>query len=264
MDAFNRKTWTENYSNPLSPSEFDGWQDRLTELAGVEADGTPRLQLFWGMDMRPEHYVWDRYRKEWKPPFISRHVIDHVPDEKGIFKPVLSFIGVPRFFVRMLDVSQTSSPNNTAGKEKVVVVTQDTDRLGNLHQEAFEETSATFTEARFRRRPYVVKLEWAAHDYANEVTGIRKCCQEHVSEGYSGKCYGEYIAPDERMINRLRTEIFALRHMTHDDPDQAYKLWLAVEMKKKADFAQQMGQLSRDFAKRLVRMRQPFVALGGH
>lgn len=219
MTGLDATDWTENVASPMAAVEFARFQASLDSIVGLEADGTPRLRLVWGQDLRTTE-TWDRYQKLYRPRYAHRRVRrDVISPSTGLIEPRYDWIGVPRYFIEAY--------------------------VPRLHLNPLEEKAGadpdgdTYAEARTVGGIYVTATPILEHSQVIGEGGWRICCLEAVRLGR--KCWGRYREPDQFDLDTVRQGLAERQQAGVSRPDApsteadkmlGYYQWLAGWMKQ--------------------------------
>jgi hypothetical protein len=168
--------WEDYIPPPMGKAATDAFQERLNELAGVEADGGPRLKLGWA----PDCEEWNVYHKRPMPPQWAfwKAVPDGLePLSEGsiVLVPTWRYVAAPRYAI-LGRVPPES-------------------RWGDTRDRSFYEQDGTSVEE--VEQPMVWKkllMVWE-HD-VEEIEGTPLCCLRRAHERRT-KCFGRFRKPDD-------------------------------------------------------------------
>jgi len=194
----NDSVWDANIPSPLSDREIAEWQEKINKVAGMYDAHTPNVRLIWGMDGNPNFQTFNRIRNRWTMPYVSKEGMGDAPD-----------IGVARYFLQILDPFLLESPNqNAKTMQATAKETKDPDSA-DVVEDVF-----TVQRAKFKGIPYRFYMRWSLDD-APGWNGLRACCMKQAEKNQP--CYGEYIPPDDRMINTIADQYFNARNYAGDE-----------------------------------------------
>jgi hypothetical protein len=242
----NSHDWTKNVNvdEVWSRADRDAYQAKLTDILGVEDDGTPRLRLVWGADLsrtmernRINGLLYPRY--EW----MQGRTFDT--------KDGMSFVGVPRFFIEIYTPIA---------------------KITKAENDAFTD-AGTFDNGEAYLAADLSGLQWTKviaicqHSFfKNAQTGKPDCCENRQAEGK--QCWGEFRLPDDYDIAYLRrnyVETHRLKEsrpgepLTPKDLETIHRLSLAQVMRDETEKMKRALEAQKESGNVLIAAMQPRI-----
>jgi hypothetical protein len=188
--ALDSHDWNDYVPPPMGKVATEAFQKRLNELAGVEADGGPRLKLAWA----PDCEEWNVYHKR---PMVPQWAFwKAVPDGLApayegsvVLVPKWRYVSAPRYAIlgRVPPESRWGDTRDRSFYEK---------------GEAFvDEEGNPYEEGRTSVEEVEVPIAWKklflieAHD-VEEIGGMAACCLRRAHD-HRQKCFGRFRKPDD-------------------------------------------------------------------
>jgi hypothetical protein len=211
--ALNSHAWDDYIPPPMGKVVTEAFQARLNELAGVEADGGPRLRLAWA----PDCENWDVYHKRPMPPQWAfwkavQDGVEPVAEGSILLRPKWRYVAAPRYAIlgRVPPESRWGDTRDRSFYEKgETFVAED----GTPYEEG--AISAEEIEV-----PIAWKMLFLIEEHATQdIEGTPLCCLRRAHE-HRTRCFGRFRKPDDYDLRYIEKKLALSRQLFEAAPHE--------------------------------------------